>query len=122
MQYDNKIFNSMILKNILKNKKNIYLITIFLFIMQLNGSFHNLYIISKYNITERLTKSYGYCENASYGFINDIYKKNLIDENIEILNDNPNFTFNNSIWFKFKPNIIGVKLSAPFNNVFYSKS
>ena len=105
MQYDNKIFISMILKNILKSKKNIYLITIFLFIMQLNGSFHNLYIISKYNITERLTKSYGYCENASYGFINDIYKKNLIDENIEILHDHPNFTFNNSIWFKFKPNI-----------------
>ena len=105
MQYDNKIFISMILKNILKSKKNIYLITIFLFIMQLNGSFHNLYIISKYNITERLTKSYGYCENASYGFINDIYKKNLIDENIKILHDHPNFSFNNSIWFKFKPNI-----------------
>tara|TARA_B100000586_G_C20024615_1_gene390566 strand:- start:70 stop:543 length:474 start_codon:yes stop_codon:yes gene_type:complete len=104
MQYDKKIFISMILKNIYKNKKNIYLIIIFLFIMHLNDSFHNLYIISKFNITERLTKSYGYCKNASYGFINDIYEKNLIDENIEILNDNPNFAFNNSIWFKFKPN------------------
>jgi len=113
MQYDNKIFISMILKNILKNKKNIYSITIFLFIMQLNGSFHNLYIISKYNITERLTESYGYCENASYGFINDVYEKNLIDENIEILHDHPNFSFNNSIWFKFKPNI---KQSKKKNN------
>ena len=104
MQYDKKIFISMILKNIYKNKKNIYLIIIFLLIMHLNGSFHNLYIINKFSITERLTKSYGYCENASYGFINDIYKKNLVYENIEILNDNPNFSFNNSIWFKFKPN------------------
>ena len=104
MQYDKKIFISMILKNIHKSKKHIYLVVIFLFIMHLNGSFYNLYIISKFNITERLTKSYGYCEKASYGFINSVYKENQINENIIILNDNPNFTFNNSNWFNYKLN------------------
>ena len=105
MQYDKYLFISMILKNTNKNKKTIYLIIIFLFIMHLNGSFYNLYVISKFNIIERLIKSYGNCGLASYGFINSIYKNYNINENILILNDNTNFTFNNSIWFKFKPNI-----------------
>ena len=72
--------------------------------MHLNGSFYNLYIISKFSTTERLIKSYGYCKDASYGCIDSIYKENSINENILILNDNSNFTFNNSVWFKFKPN------------------
>ena len=105
MQYDKYLFISMILKNTNKNKKNIYLIIIFLFIMHLNGSFYNLYVISKFNIIERLIKSYGNCSLASYGFINSIYKNYNINENILILNDNTNFTFNNSIWFKYKPNV-----------------
>ena len=105
MQYDKYLFISMILKNTNKNKKNIYLIIIFLFIMHLNGSFYNLYVISKFNIIERLIKSYGNCGLASYGFINSIYKNYNINENILILNDNTNFTFNNSIWFKYKPNV-----------------
>ena len=28
----------------------------------------------------------------------------MINQNIEILNDNDNFSFNNSIWFKYKVN------------------
>ena len=104
MQYDKYLFISMIIKNIHKNKKGIFLTIIFLLIMHLSGSFYNLYVISKYNITERLAESYGYCSKASYGFINDIYKTFNIDENILILNDNTNASFNNSIWFKYKTN------------------
>ena len=92
------------LKNIYKNKINIYLIFIILFILHQNNVFEKLYIISKFNLKERLTKSYGYCENASFGFIDDIYKEYSINNNITILNDNPNFSFNNSIWFKFQIN------------------
>lgn len=92
------------LKNIYNNKNNIYLIIIFLFIMHQNDSFGKLFIISKFNITERLTKSYGYCENAGYGFINDVHEENIIKENIEILHANQKFTFNNSVWFKHKIN------------------
>ena len=92
------------LKNLYNNKNNIYLIIIFLFIMHQNDSFGKLFIISKSNITERLTKSYGYCENTGYGFINDVHKENPINENIEIFHANSSFTFNNSIWFKHKIN------------------
>ena len=105
MQYDKYLFISMTLKNTYKNKKAIYLLIIFLFIMHLNGSFYNLYVLSKFNITERLTKSYGNCDKASYGFIDYIYSNFNINENILILNDNPNFSFNDSIWFKYKLNI-----------------
>ena len=105
MQYDKYLFISMTLKNTFKNKKAIYLLIIFIFIMHLNGSFYNLYVLSKFNITERLIKSYGNCGQASYGFINKIYKSFNINENVLILNDNPNFTFNDSIWFKYKPNV-----------------
>ena len=89
------------LKNIYKNKINFYLIIITLFILHQNNVFEKLYTISKFDITHRLTKSYGYCGGPSFGFIDDIYRENLIQNNIEILNDNPNFSFNNSIWFKF---------------------
>ena len=92
------------LKNLYNNKNSIYLIIIFLFIMHQNDSFGKLFIISKSDITERLTKSYGYCENSGYGFINDVHKENMIRENIEILHANTNFTFNNSTWFKHKIN------------------
>ena len=105
MKYDKKLLISMNLKKIYKNKNNIYLIIVFLFIMHQSNSFKNLFIINKFDITERLVKYSGYCENASYGFINDVYNKNLIKENIEILNDNPKFTFNNSIWFKYYTNV-----------------
>ena len=66
MQYDKYLFISMILKNTHKNKKAIYIIIIFLFIMHLNGSFYNLYVLSRFNITERLIKSYGNCGLASW--------------------------------------------------------
>ena len=91
-------------KNIYKNKTNVYFIFIILFILHQNSVFEELYIMSKFSLKERLTKSYGYCEEASFGFIDDIYKENSIIGNIEILNDNPNFYFNNSIWFNYKIN------------------
>ena len=72
--------------------------------MHLNRSFYNLYVLTKFSIVERLTKSYGYCNNAGFGFINNIYNEYSINENILILNDNPNFSFNNSVWFKYIPN------------------
>jgi len=87
-----------------KNIKNIYLFIILIFILHMNQFFYNFYVVSKFKIDDRLTKTYGYCENSSYGFINDIFKLYKIKKNIPILNDNPNFSFNNSVWFKYIPN------------------
>lgn len=92
------------LKDIYKNKTNFLLVLIILFILHQNNVLEKLYTISKFDTKERLTKSYGYCGGPSYGFIDDIFEENLINKNIEILNDNPNFSFNNSIWFKYKVN------------------
>ena len=87
-----------------KNIKKIYLFIILIFILHMNQFFYNFYVVSKFKIDDRLTKTYGYCENSSYGFINDIFKLYKIKKNIPILNDNPNFSFNNSVWFKYIPN------------------
>ena len=104
MQYDKSLLISMNLKNIKRSSKIIFFLIIFLFIMHLNRSFYNLYVLTKFSIIVRLTKSYGYCNDASFGFINNIYNEYSINENILILNDNPNFSFNNSVWFKYIPN------------------
>ncbi len=87
-----------------KNIKNIYLFIILIFILHMNQFFYNFYVVSKFKIDDRLTKTYGYCDNSSYGFINDIFKLYKIKKNITILNDNPNFSFNNSVWFNYMPN------------------
>ena len=92
------------LKDIYKNKTIFLLLLIILFILHQNNVLEKLYTISKFNTKERLTKSYGYCGGPSYGFIDDIFEENSINKNIEILNDNPNFSFNNSVWFRYKVN------------------
>lgn len=87
-----------------KNIKYIYLFIILIFILHMNQFFYNFYVVSKFKVDDRLTKTYGYCGNSSYGFINDIFKLYKIKKNVEILNDNPNFNFNNSVWFNYMPN------------------
>ena len=91
-------------KTIYKNKTNFLLLLIIIFVLHQNNVLEKVYTIYKFTTKERLIESYGYCEGASYGFIDDIFKENVINQNIEILNDNDNFSFNNSIWFKYKVN------------------
>ena len=91
-------------KNIYKNKTSFFLLLIIIFILHQNNVLEKVYTISKFTTKERLTASYGYCEGTGYGFIDDVFKENVINQNIVILNDNDNFSFNNSIWFKYKVN------------------
>ena len=90
------------LKNIYKNKTSFFLLLIIIFILHQNNVLEKIYIISKFTTKERLTKSYGYCEGPGYGFIDDVFNENNISQNIEILNED--YSFNNSIWFKYKVN------------------
>ena len=90
------------LKNIYKNKTSFFLLLIIIFILHQNNVLEKIYIISKFTTKERLTKSYGYCEGPGYGFIDDVFSENKISQNIEILNED--YSFNNSIWFKYKVN------------------
>jgi len=91
----------MIKKAIKKNNALFYFLIVIFFLF-LNNFFYNFYYIYKKNLDERLTFSYGYCKNEGYGFISHIFQKYDIKKNILILNDNANFSVNNSIWFKFK--------------------
>ena len=90
------------LKNIYKNKTSFFLLLIIIFILHQNNVLEKTYIISKFTTKERLTKSYGYCAGPGYGFIDDVFNENKISQNIEILNED--YSFNNSIWFKYKVN------------------
>ena len=90
------------LKNIYKNKTSFFLLLIIIFILHQNNVLEKTYIISKFTTKERLTKSYGYCEGPGYGFIDDVFNENKISQNIEILNED--YSFNNSIWCKYKVN------------------
>ena len=90
------------LKNIYKNKTSFFLLLIIIFILHQNNVLEKTYIISKFTTKERLTKSYGYCEGSGYGFIDDVFNENKISQNIEILNED--YSFNNSILFKYKVN------------------
>ena len=89
---------------ILTNKKSIILLLLLLIIMHSNNFFLDLYTLLKFNTHQRMIKVYGYCEKESYGFINKIKKIHNQKLNIEILNENPNFTFNNSTWFAYNIN------------------
>ena len=87
---------------ILTNKKSILLMLLLLIIMHSNNFFLNFYTLLKFNTHQRMIKVYGDCGDESYGFIKkitDISDKNL---NIKILNDNPNFSDNNSSWLAYK--------------------
>ena len=90
------------IKNIYKNKTIFYLLIIIIFILHQNNVLEKIYTISKFSTKERLTKSYGYCRGPSYGFIDDVFNENTINQNIEILDEK--YGFNNSIWFKYKVN------------------
>ena len=89
-------------KNIYKNKTSFFLLLGIIFILHQNNVLEKIYTISKFSTKERLTKSYGYCDGPSYGFIDDVFIENKISQNIEILDEI--YTFNNSIWFKYKLN------------------
>ena len=89
---------------IIKKKFILFLILILVLIFHLNNSFLDFYLLLKFSPHERMTKTYGDCGGESYGFIKKIKKIHNQKLNLEILNDNPNFTFNNSLWFTYSVN------------------
>jgi hypothetical protein len=89
---------------IIKKKFTLFLMLILVLIFHLNNSFLDFYTLLKFAPHERMTKAYGDCGGESYGFIKKIKKIHNQKLNLKILNDNPNFTFNNSTWFAYNVN------------------
>ena len=85
-----------------KSKKNsffIFLTLIIFFII--NNFFYNFYYTFKQKYHDRMTYHYGYCSMSGYGFVNYIYEKYQIEENLEIINYEE---YPNSEWFFYNPN------------------
>jgi hypothetical protein len=89
---------------IIKKKNALFLMLTLVIISHLNNSFLDFYSLLKFSPHERMTKAYGDCGGESYGFIKKIKKTHNQKLNLKILNDNPNFTFNNSTWFAYNVN------------------
>jgi hypothetical protein len=94
--------------------------------------FKHLYFLSKNNYTERMINTYGYCDKESYGFLNDLIKKQQFTKNPKILNSNvvPNsdwMIYNSKLDFEEQPNIFLNYQKNPtlvfkyFNNNFMSQ-
>ena len=78
--------------------KSLYLIILIILFLILNNFFYNFYYIAKQNYFSRMNYHYGFCDKSGYGFINFIYNKYKIDENINIYNSKKN---PNSQWFHY---------------------
>jgi hypothetical protein len=89
---------------IIKKKNALFLMLALVIISHLNNSFLDFYSILKFSPHERMTKAYGNCGGESYGFIKKIKKTHNQKLNLEVLNENPNFSFNNSLWFTYRVN------------------
>ena len=78
--------------------KSLYLIILIIFFIILNNFFYNFYYTAKQNHINRMNYHYGFCDKSGYGFINFVYDKYKIDENINVYNSKIN---PNSQWFHY---------------------
>ena len=68
-------------------KKYLYFFFIFLIFAHYSSFFTNIYKIFKRNYNERLLRTYDYCENYGYGYVNKINSLHLKDtKSVYILN------------------------------------
>ena len=94
----------------IKSKKNLFFIflTLIIFLI-INNFFYNFYYTFKSKYHDRMTYHYGFCNKSGYGFVNYIYEKYQIEENLRIINyeEHPN-----SEWFFYNTtkNILPNKL------------
>jgi|694.fasta_scaffold17630_3 hypothetical protein len=101
-----------------KLKKNFVYIILILLLCSTTNFFTNLYSLYKRDYTERLIRTYGYCNGTSYGYIQKIYEKFIINDkkiyiiNFEIVPESyglfPNikkdFSINNLLLLNYKKN------------------
>jgi len=120
-------------------KENIIYLTLLLLITIYFNFFENIYVIYRSNISERLTKDYGYCERSSYGFVKYVDKKYKLNNNITIINDEeypssdafiykPKKNYNNKFLILLNYNELNSKIDMSqyiilekFKNCFYLK-
>ncbi len=87
-------------------KKNLLYITLFLFLIIYFKPFENVYLVSKYNLEERLINNYGYCGGVSYGFIKYIDNKYKLKKNLKINNEDKSYPYSEAFIHKPKKKYI----------------
>jgi len=71
----------------LKRNSQILILLILIIIFSINTNFYrNLYEIISYKFDNRITKTYGYCNGESIGYLLNIKKKYQINDNPKIIN------------------------------------
>ena len=70
------------------NKNIFFYILFFIVIMKFFNAPYNIYSTIKFDYKERMTQTYGFCRNESWGFYNKVIEKfNLKKQKIEIINN-----------------------------------
>ena len=70
------------------NKNNLLYLIFVLVIMKFFNTFYGTYFTLKWDYNYRMTQSYGYCNNESWGFYNQVAKKyDLKGQEMRIIND-----------------------------------
>ena len=71
------------------NKNIFFYILFFIVIMKFFNAPYNIYSTIKFDYKERMTQTYGFCGNESWGFYNHVIEKfNLKKQKIHIINNN----------------------------------
>ena len=109
------------------NKNNLLYLMIFIVIMMFFNTFYSTYVILTSNYDTRMTQTYGYCKNQSWGFYNEVTKRfNLKGQEIRIINDggfvviDPLFKDINQSWNKNSKFLMLLNFQTKINEDIYS--
>jgi hypothetical protein len=109
------------------NKNNLLYLIIVIVIMMFFNTFYSTYVILTSNYDTRMTQTYGYCKNQSWGFYNEVTKRfNLKGQEIRIINDggfviiDPLFKDINQSWNKNSKFLMLLNFQTKINEDIYS--
>ena len=90
----------------LKNKINIALIILLLFILFKINFFNDISQILNVNYTKRISNVYGFCEREGIGYVNFIKEKFNVDKKIDLINSLKRNNNNSGKWAIYNTNFL----------------
>ena len=109
------------------HKNNLLYLVFFIVIMMFFNTFYSTYVVLTSNYDVRMTQTYGYCKNQSWGFYDQVTKKfDLKDQEIRIINNgghviiDPLFKEINQSWNKDSRFLMLLNFETKKNKDIYS--
>jgi hypothetical protein len=109
------------------HKNNLLYLVFFIVIMMFFNTFYSTYVVLTSNYDVRMTQTYGYCKNQSWGFYDQVTKKfDLKDQEIRIINNgghviiDPLFKEINQSWNKDSRFLMLLNFETEKNKDIYS--